>query len=283
MLSDIVDLRVTHIGVRFLTARTAEVRHTGEDRRFAERAVAERHAVRREIDEADERAAEMREVRYAVHASHREDLHRHVEDDEIFRFDRQQEVDVDRTFRERHTEREEDSVDRTGRTDRRSDGSEHRRNEQVRESAAESAQQIIDEETAGTPRVLQFHPEHPEREHVEEDVGEAGVQEHVREQLPEREPGAERPESECMIEHLLEVQVADVETAEEHHPDEDRRIREQQHLDHRREEREPAEETGTIVVTGLVGHGEEYFTMERLKIERSNDGTHTVDRGQYSD
>ncbi len=52
-----------------------------------------------------------------------------------------------------------------------------------------ASNEVEHQEALGAEHILEDGPEHPEREHIEKNVGEAGMHEHVREQLPPFEIG----------------------------------------------------------------------------------------------
>ena len=72
-----------------------------------------------------------------------------------------------------------------------------------RDPGADPGEEVVLEEPLRPPEILQLGSEHPESEHVEEDVHEAAVQEHVGDELPD--PALQhqgRDETEAIGDHV---------------------------------------------------------------------------------
>jgi len=117
-----------------------------------------------------------------------------VSDDEVFSLDGDgQGEDEDALLGQQIAESEQDAVDRTGSADDAHVEGQSREQHLARlcqllsEGRAESAYHIKDKELLGPQNLLQHASEHPQGEHIEEDVFQAAVHEHVGEWLPEVE------------------------------------------------------------------------------------------------
>jgi len=105
----------------------------------------------------------------------------------------------------------------------------------------DTAEQVVDGETLRTPDVLELHPEHPQGEHVEEEVHKAAVQELIRDQLPRHEAVVERLEGEPSDDDFIEWNASYRHAEQEHaREEEDSDVREQEEANEGREEGEAA-------------------------------------------
>src|SRR4029079_5396570 len=101
------------------------------------------------------------------------------------------EIHVDRAIWKIQTVREQQSVDRTGRPDdvghvTLSREMEWQHGKQPRQNGCANARDEIElQKKPGAPDAFELGPEHPECQHVEQDVEDAGVQEHVSAQPPD--------------------------------------------------------------------------------------------------
>ncbi len=147
-------------------------------------------------EEANEHATEVGEVGHAVEGVEDtlENLDGNHADDEPLDFDRHEEIEVDVFVREGHAESQQDAVDRTGGTD----GDMQAWHQHIEQPCANTADKIVEEEPTGTPEVLHGSTEHPEVEHIEEDVAEVGMHKHIGEGLPGLELVGRETE-ECQI------------------------------------------------------------------------------------
>lgn len=130
-----------------------------------------------------------------------------VADYEPLGLDGHQEIEIDAFVWEHHAEGKKDAIDGTGGPNgwngRHVEGEAHGH---VCGCGTKAASKIIGDEALGAPIVFQDVAEHPESEHVEEDVPDTGMQEHIGEGLPEtEESGFDRPEAE----HVGDLYVAE--------------------------------------------------------------------------
>src|SRR5438067_1431371 len=146
--------------------------------------------LRLHVDEPENHAAQMSEIAHCAALLEREDERNPAEDHHhVLGFDREQKGDQDLLFREKHSIREQQPINRAG-------GSNYLlvriAERQVREydthARADAAQKIVLKKALRSPRLFDGRAEHPEREHVEKDVAGATetVQEKVSDQLPYR-------------------------------------------------------------------------------------------------
>ena len=148
--------------------------------------------------QADEHAAQVGEVGHAVVGVEKalDEFQRGIADDEPLGLDGHEEVEVYVFVGEGHAEGQQQAVDGARGTDGEAAGEEH-----GEQSGAQAAGQVVDEEALGAPEVLHCVAEHPEGEHVEEQVGEVGVHEHICQGLPHAEVASGRvPEAEDVVE-----------------------------------------------------------------------------------
>src|SRR5262249_28624887 len=116
-------------------------------------------------------------------------------------------------------------------------------------SSADSTEKVESQKTPGSPRLFQFSAEHPEREHVEQNMPDAAVKKHVGDQLP----------YEQQLHHSFRVQgkvpkhLIDARSTREVPDDKNRDIQNQEPLDRARQ---AAPEIGIIarVGPGAVTH-----------------------------
>ncbi len=111
------------------------------------------------------------------------DHHHH----QIFDFYRKQEPDVYDSIRIKHRECHQHRENRTRSADRRNMAVERQQERDYARRRCRS-DEIELEKFPRSPLPFQIGAEHPESEHVEEDVEEAAMQEHVSQRLPESEP-----------------------------------------------------------------------------------------------
>lgn len=121
-----------------------------------------------------------------------------IADDEPLGLDGHKEIEVDALVGEHHAKGEEYAIDSTRGTNSRCGWKfENQTHSNMGGSCTESTDEVIDDETLGAPIVLEHVTEHPESEHVEEDMPEAGMHEHVGEGLPDTEESrSDRPQAE---------------------------------------------------------------------------------------
>ena len=140
--------------------------------------------------------AEMRRVRDAAASAgerriERDRAHDH---DEVLRRDREQHHVVDRTVGKVERVCEQQPVDRARRADdvrpvqllrcgERQQGKQHRE-----DARADPGHEVELQEVPRAPDPLELGAEHPQRQHVEEDMKQPAVQEHVGAELPDPEP-----------------------------------------------------------------------------------------------
>ena len=67
------------------------------------------------------------------------------------------------------------------------------------QSRAETANQIINQESPLAPFILNHRAEHPHREHIKEEVAEVRMKEHVRQRLPQMKSGSGKIMQACNV------------------------------------------------------------------------------------
>src|SRR5579872_1216058 len=144
-----------------------------------------------QIQIADEQAKQMRRVRGAAGVAERRvqgdrsenrdaPLRRNPEDEQ-----------QDRAFREVHRVREQQPVNRARRADDRNvaqllgELERQEREEHRQHGGADAGDEVELQKKARAPHLFELRAEHPQREHVEQDVKDPAVQEHVRDGLPQ--------------------------------------------------------------------------------------------------
>lgn len=92
------------------------------------------------------------------------------------------------SVREEHPECEKDTESSTGGPDGgigvAAGAKGHGADGQLDEAGAHHAKEVVGEEALGTPAQFDFPTEHPESQHIKENVSEVAVKESVREHLP---------------------------------------------------------------------------------------------------
>src|SRR2546430_2766667 len=152
-----------------------------------------------QVEEAGGEAAQMREVRHTVargeQCEHERD--RHEERHEPFgRNRRGEEQHVDRGVRRRPRERQQHAVHGGRRADHRIDPAEAPPQHQRQDGPSQSAEQVVAHERPATHPLLHFGTEDVQREQVESEVQQVGVDEHVRDKRPRLPESVERREPE---------------------------------------------------------------------------------------
>ena len=143
-----------------------------------------------QIDIADQHASEMRGVRDAAAGKEGD---RADDQDEVLRRDREDEIQVDRPVRKVQSIREQQAEDRTGRADRcrtvnllrEFEG--QQANQDGKGARSHPGHEVVFQEVARAPRALELSAEHPQRQHVDDEMADARVHEHVRDGLPQPE------------------------------------------------------------------------------------------------
>ena len=135
--------------------------------------------------EADEHAAKVGKMGHAVVRAEDtlEELDGNHADDEPLGLDRHEEVEIDVFVGEHHAEGQQQGVDGS----RGTYGEVNAGYQQMQQSGTDAADKVVEEETAHTPITLQYGSEHPKGEHVEEEMVERTVHEHVGQRLPDVE------------------------------------------------------------------------------------------------
>ena len=129
----------------------------------------------------------------ATAAEREEQGHRAEDHHEVARLDREDEEHEERPGWEVEREGHQQAVDRTGRAHRRriveliGEWKRQDAEQYLREAGAEAAREIELREVLRSPHALQLDADEVQREHVEENVREAGVHEHVGDELPDGE------------------------------------------------------------------------------------------------
>ena len=88
-----------------------------------------------------------------------------------------------------NAESQQNGIDGTRRTDGQAIAAHEELHQLLTQAGTQSADEIVGQVLARTPHALNDATEHPERKHVEEQVGEAAMQEHVCDKLIEIEMG----------------------------------------------------------------------------------------------
>ena len=153
------------------------------------------HPVAFEEQVADREAAKMRGVGSTARVpNRREERNRAHDGDEDLRRNREQQIHVDRPVRKIQRIRQQEAVNGAGcandvaveiqllREPERQQRKQHRQ-----DAGADPGDEIELEKVARSPDSLELGPEHPQGQHVEEDVEDAAVQKHVRGELPQPE------------------------------------------------------------------------------------------------
>ena len=118
--------------------------------------------------EADEHAAKVGEVGDAVVAAEDalEEFDGYHADDEPFGLDGHQEVEVDVFVGEQHSEGQQKGIDGSRGTHRDMNA----RHEHIKQSCSDAANKVVEQEAPCAPIVLQGVAEHPQGEHIEEEM-----------------------------------------------------------------------------------------------------------------
>src|SRR5438094_904194 len=125
----------------------------------------------------------------------------------------------------------------------------------MRDRSAESAEKIIREKFFRSPDHLQLRTEHPEHEHIDENMHEVAVQEHVGKKLPGiKITGAEGPKIKISRYVFIDRNSGKPEIPEKHFECKDGDIRNKQHPDNRSVDKKSAVLAASVTGTAKICH-----------------------------
>ena len=137
----------------------------------------------------------MGKMRNAVSGAEKalKEFQHHHADDKPFGFDRDKEIQINVSVGKHHAEGQQQRINGTRST--------HRyviaRNQHADQACAKATNQIVEQETLRPPYVFKRGAEHPQWEHVEKEMLEIAVHEHIGKRLPNAEhPRIQRPNPE---------------------------------------------------------------------------------------
>ena len=133
---------------------------------------------------AEEHTAQVGEVCHAIGTE--QSLHQldgGIANHKPLGLDGHEKVEIDALVGKCHAKGKQDAIHRT----RRTHGDAPARDEKVAQSCPYTANQIIEQKASRAPEIFQHVIKHPEGEHIEEDMFDAGMHKHVGEQLPDAE------------------------------------------------------------------------------------------------